>query len=69
MAMMAATRMPDTGTLEVTAIGFSGGRAFVEGTFAGTLNVSPGVLRSDPLTVTDLRFEVRNLPRTEPAQP
>jgi len=66
-AALKAMRVPDSGTLEVTAIGISGGRAFVEGTFAGTLNeAAPG---HEPLTVADLRFQARNLPRTEPARP
>jgi len=62
-----AIRIADTGTLEVTSIGFVGGRAFLEGTFSGTLNeAAPG---STPLAVTDLRFEAKNLPQAGAARP
>jgi len=64
-SMLAAMHDLQTGTLNVTAIGFDGDRAFIEGTFSGTLE-APGGNR---MTVTDGKFQARSLPKLDVTRP
>lgn len=63
--MLAAMHDLQTGTLNVTAIRFDGDRASLEGTFSGTLEAPSG----DRITVTDGRFQARNLPKLDVTRP
>lgn len=58
--MTCAIHTAESGTLDVTAIGFDGDRAFVEGTVSATLATCDG-----RLSIADGRFRLRNLPKLD----
>ena len=58
--LVCAMHVAESGTLDVTAIGFDGDRAFVEGTVSATLAACDG-----RLSIADGRFRLRNLPKLD----
>ncbi len=62
--MTCAIHAAESGTMEVTAVGFDGDLGFLEGTVSATLTACDG-----RLAVTDGRFQTRNLPKVIVTRP